>query len=319
MPKKKSTVIENRNYDLPDFFPIIVLSGDIWRISDIPSGVLHFHNCIEIGICESDSGFLELRNATYPFHKGDITIIGSDVCHTTYSSVGTSSKWSYIFIDFEELLSPYLPLSLFTDKTSFNNLIHSSFMILHSSECMQIKTYIEEIIYAYKNETPNFQFSIRGLALSLLITLLNMNDSDVFSGQMNKDLKKGAQLVITPALDYIRNNYMNNFNINTLADICHLSPTHFRRTFTETMGTNPLDYLNKLRIEKASFLLRSTELPVIDISAEVGFQSVSSFNRHFQEEIGTSPLKWRNQVSFIKNKSVMKYTGWLIPPSQTKE
>lgn len=55
MAKSKRAVTEYRSYYLPTHFPVLLLSGDYWKISDIPSGSLHFHNCLEIGICHSDS------------------------------------------------------------------------------------------------------------------------------------------------------------------------------------------------------------------------------------------------------------------------
>ena len=42
MSRPPRTVIEYRNYELPADFPIQMLSGENWRISDVPSGVLHF-------------------------------------------------------------------------------------------------------------------------------------------------------------------------------------------------------------------------------------------------------------------------------------
>ena len=61
MAKSKRAVTEYRSYYLPMQFPVLLLSGDYWKISDIPSGSLHFHNCLEIGICHSDSGTLEIN------------------------------------------------------------------------------------------------------------------------------------------------------------------------------------------------------------------------------------------------------------------
>ena len=45
MSKQAKTIIEYRNYELPENFPILLLTGDRWHISDIKSGRLHFHNC----------------------------------------------------------------------------------------------------------------------------------------------------------------------------------------------------------------------------------------------------------------------------------
>lgn len=70
MSRPPRTVIEYRNYELPADFPIQMLSGENWRISDVPSGVLHFHNCLEIGLCESDGGFLGFRGEQRAFRAG---------------------------------------------------------------------------------------------------------------------------------------------------------------------------------------------------------------------------------------------------------
>lgn len=105
--------------------------------------------------------------------------------------------------------------------------------------------------------------------------------------------------------------------MNYLADICCLSPTHFRRLFRSIIGKSPLDFLNNTRIINACNLLRSTEHSILDISEMVGFRSVSSFNRHFMETMHTTPRSYRNETLFTKEKqekmSIMDYTGWMYP------
>lgn len=313
MAKHKKAIIEYRNYNLPTFFPVLLLSGEEWRISDVPSGRLHFHNCMEIGICESDSGTMEFMSSTDHFSVGDITIVGSDISHTTYSSPGTASKWSYLFIDFEELLAPYFPMSLFTNQDSLHHFIHNYYAILPRGNHPDLYQLLMQIIHELKQKDNNYQFLVRGLILSLLIKLLNLSESAV-NKKVSSIEEASNSLVIAPALDYIRINYAQEFPMDDLAALCDMSPTHFRRTFTNIMGEGPLSYLTHVRISKASVLLRTTEMPVLDISEEVGFRSVSSFNRHFAEIMGIPPLKWRKQMSYIHDQSVLKYTGWLVPP-----
>ncbi|MFQ9620230.1 MAG: AraC family ligand binding domain-containing protein [Waltera sp.] len=91
MAKSKRAVTEYRSYYLPTHFPVLLLSGDYWKISDIPSGSLHFHNCLEIGICHSDSGTLEINGEKQTFHAGDVTVLPRNVPHTTYSAPGTKA------------------------------------------------------------------------------------------------------------------------------------------------------------------------------------------------------------------------------------
>ena len=49
MPRHKKPYIEFRDYNLPARFPVLLLSGEEWRISDIPSPRLHIHNCLRSG------------------------------------------------------------------------------------------------------------------------------------------------------------------------------------------------------------------------------------------------------------------------------
>lgn len=79
MGRHSKTVIEYRSYEFPPHFPLRVIAGEEWRISDVPSGVLHFHNCLEIGICESDSGKMNFSGKVVPFKAGDITFVAGDV------------------------------------------------------------------------------------------------------------------------------------------------------------------------------------------------------------------------------------------------
>lgn len=111
MAKSKRAVTEYRSYYLPMQFPVLLLSGDYWKISDIPSGSLHFHNCLEIGICHSDSGTLEINGEKQTFHAGDVTVLPRNVPHTTYSAPGMKSHWSYLFLDPKELFRNLLPAS----------------------------------------------------------------------------------------------------------------------------------------------------------------------------------------------------------------
>ena len=117
-------------------------------------------------------------------------------------------------------------------------------------------------------------------------------------------------IVISPALDYIKDKYMVNFPIEDLADMCHLSQTHFRRVFNEIMNTSPLNYLNTTRILQACILLRTTEESILSVSEQVGFRSVSSFNRHFSEIMGTQPSEWRHRMARVDKSSILEYTGW---------
>lgn len=312
MPRPKHTTVEYRNYALPAYFPIILLTGDNWRISDVPSGTLHFHNCLEIGLCESDSGTMEFSDNCISFHAGDVTIVASDVCHTTYSAPGTASKWSYLFVNVEELFRSYFPMEIISNGELLQRLLRNYYAILPKEDYPEVHMLVVSIIREMTEKETNFQFSVRGLMLSLIMRLMNLYAAAGETG--NSMTTHENSLAIAPALYHIRENYMLDFPIESLAKMCHMSPTHFRRTFSSVMGFGALEYVNRIRITHATILLRTTEMPILDISEEIGFHSVSSFNRHFMEIVGMTPMKYRKQMSCIRDQSVLKCTGWMTPP-----
>jgi len=83
--------------------------------------------------------------------------------------------------------------------------------------------------------------------------------------------------------------------IPRLARIAEVSEAHFIRTFRATFGETPHRYLQRRRVERAMFLLRSTGRSVTDICFDVGFNSLGTFSRTFQDIVGDSPTAFRQR------------------------
>lgn len=159
--------------------------------------------------------------------------------------------------------------------------------------------------------------------LSLYIKLYRMQ---YLEAKANPDIESGIpeySLPITAALNYIENYYDQPLTIEQLAEQCHLSATHFRRTFHDIIGMPPLEYLNITRIMKACVLLRSTQDTILSIAEQTGFQSISSFNRLFGRIMQMSPREYRKQMlqadEQLRNQSILEYSGWLFPEKNKKD
>jgi len=323
MSKHKNSVAEYRSYYLPSEFPVLLLSGEHWKISDIPSGNLHFHNCLEIGVCHSQSGYMEFINGKKPlyFKAGDITCVPRNIPHTTYSSPGTESRWSYLFLNPQELfrnITKNLPWDFATLSPSAYNVYR---YILGRERYPHIYGLALAAIREIEEKKPQYQTSAMGLLLSLCIELHRVQSE---GGQRHLDSSQIPEnaMVISPVLDYIEDHYPEQFDTDYLAEICRLSPTHFRRIFHSIIGMSPLEFLNNTRVMKACNLLRSTEYSILEISERVGFRSVSSFNRHFMDIMHTSPRNYRNETLQVKEKKdklfIKKYSGWMYPEKPKK-
>jgi transcriptional regulator GlxA family with amidase domain len=87
--------------------------------------------------------------------------------------------------------------------------------------------------------------------------------------------------------------------VRRLARVSGVSEAHFARSFKEAFGLPPHRYLLTRRIERASALLRETELSITEIAFQTGWGSLGTFGRTFRDVTGESPgeLRAREQAA----------------------
>ena len=83
--------------------------------------------------------------------------------------------------------------------------------------------------------------------------------------------------------------------VSRLASVSGVSEAHFARSFKDAFGIPPHRYLLTRRIEQAKTLLRDTELPIIEIAFQTGWQSLGTFGRTFRDITGESPSELRER------------------------
>lgn len=96
-------------------------------------------------------------------------------------------------------------------------------------------------------------------------------------------------------IGYINSHITEQFSVPQLAKRCALSESVFRRRFHQITGQSPIQYINRLKIEKACQLLDSGDIRPTDISEFLNFYSVSYFYRVFKSITGCTPNEYRNQ------------------------
>ncbi len=77
--------------------------------------------------------------------------------------------------------------------------------------------------------------------------------------------------------------------VERLARVSHVSEAHFARWFKQAFGVPPHRYLLTRRIERATALLRDSELRVTEVAFNTGWESLGTFGRTFRDVTGESP------------------------------
>lgn len=92
---------------------------------------------------------------------------------------------------------------------------------------------------------------------------------------------------------YLDENFSQDISLDFLGEKYHTSPQYISRLIKKEVGMTYQNYLNHLRIEKAKDLLKTTNLPIMDVYEQVGYHSRNTFIRTFKAMCGVSPSEYR--------------------------
>jgi YesN/AraC family two-component response regulator len=123
---------------------------------------------------------------------------------------------------------------------------------------------------------------------------------DAFISHMNEILRliaarKPYSKEVQELIAYIDAQYDRDITVGELASLIHLSPNYISSLFKKETGLGIIDYLNRVRVEKAGELLMNTSLKSYEVAEKVGFSDHSYFSRVFKRWKGCTPREYRNR------------------------
>lgn len=98
---------------------------------------------------------------------------------------------------------------------------------------------------------------------------------------------------IEMAMDYVRRHYMEPITLPDVAEMTHLSPNYFSTLFRKRTNMRFMEYVLKVRLEKASDMLANTDMYVYEIANACGYEDVRYFVRVYQKAYGVTPANFR--------------------------
>ncbi len=112
---------------------------------------------------------------------------------------------------------------------------------------------------------------------------------------------------VNRALEYVNNNLAGKIPLKKLAEVACVSDFHFHRIFRAVMGEAPGEYIQRLRLEKAAFMLSNRRETLPEITFACGYETQQAFSRAFRSYFGMSPAAYRRtpvEVRFSIDESV---------------
>lgn len=130
------------------------------------------------------------------------------------------------------------------------------------------------------------------VATLLMISALNkaagLNEKGPEAGYYDQRIRR--------VLSVLHGNFEQEWTLDQLAELANMSRSGLSDRFKSLVGDTPLNYLNRLRMQRASSLLRTSTLSIQQISEVVGYHSESSFHKAFGRRVGYTPGKYRQLV-----------------------
>lgn len=113
-----------------------------------------------------------------------------------------------------------------------------------------------------------------------------------FIQELSKVVGHQRRRAVEQVIALMHETYMTDISLESCADHVRMNPFLLSKVFKETTGTNFIDYLTQIRLEKAKELLRETDLKMNQVAESVGYQQ-SYFNRLFKKSEGVTPGRYR--------------------------
>lgn len=277
------------------------------------NSTIHMHQFIQIVyMCKGKIKHV-INNNTFDVYKGDIFIIPPYVPH--YFIAPTDEKFELIEFEFvPEFINEKFSLINSGDEHAYLNLMNSTFMdfaylepfLVSEHEVrprlnlagrtqVEVENILHEIILEYERKETDFDLIIKALLLKLLV-IVGREYKKINTNEEFNDILSRHRDALYEALEFIDNNFTKDISIDDVSKIAMLSQSYFRYLFKQLTQKTFVEYINGLRIAKASELLKNNlDLKVVDICFEVGFNSVNHFNRIFRAETGCTPMQIRKR------------------------
>lgn len=227
-------------------------------------------------------GTYNVDNRQYHLGPGDSFLIRPN--ETVVYTADAEDPWRYSFVAFNgKAVSQYLARTGFAKSD-----------VIHIPD-----ERINELFCETTDMLPMYQRNpdLYGLVQLTKILLLFAEHFDNEQAEKSMPIRADIQQV----MEYIAFHYSEPITIMELSKLIALERSYFCRTFKNTIGISPKEYLTKFRLDKARNYLTETQLPIGKISEYVGFQSYASFSRLFIAEYQQSPSQYRK--AFLKEES----------------
>ena len=201
-------------------------------------------------------------------------------------------------------------ISLFTNNRSVMKIAAAEIDILlvkklfHSNPGRGINRSINPKVYEkeayYKeyqslNDTikTHLKFENQGILLQLISRFLGSNGFKINNSQFTPSK-------ILDTMSYVQLHLDENLTVTQLAKRVNQNQDYFSKQFLLHTGQRPLNYIHEKKIERAQYLIATTDKTLLEIAMDTGFSNLPHFSKTFKQIVSLTPGEYRQQNNLFK-------------------
>lgn len=262
-----------KNIDLPDT-EIYLYESKHFKGNKVMS---HYHDIYQVLYALDGEGTITIDGVDHEFSKDRMVLCVPNSIH----SIQTKLKLTVLVLAFS-------PESFGSEKLegimeSFQK--ESRYFSLDQFTATDIRRLLRIMLFEQSEYDDLYKYAIPSHLINILITLARHQNRNRF-----RDANEMRSIQIR---NYIDRHYFENISAGDLASKFGISTRYMNGLFNGKYDETPLQYLQKVRINRAKQLLVETDKEIVSICFETGYETVSTFYRTFNSLVGLSPNKYR--------------------------
>lgn len=280
------------------FLPVIVKT--IERIHDASwSSEPNMHEFYETVYIKKGNAIFEIAGTPVPIGPNDLIIIKPNQLHKFIVKSESGCDFIVLSFKFENTETGEFSKISIDDFLNFVSQKDSGpFISLKVSQKNEIIVLLNRILREKEEADLGSDFLNHLLVLELFVFISRALKMEWENSIKNKSPK--LKELIGASQNYIHNNFERDISIGDIAKFIFLSKSYFAKAFKDEIGTSPMNYLLKIRVQRAKELLSETDVKICDIALNIGFSNQQRFNEIFKKYTNVTPLKYRKQNLIIK-------------------
>ncbi len=258
--------------------------------------VEHRHDFCELVIVTQGNGMHWLEGSDFPVTAGDIFLLQGRQSHYFHNRKDLTLV--NIMYDPEQIGLPENELrklpgycAMFMLEPAYRRRHRfASRLHLERIPLAHVEQLAAEMEKECGEKAAGYEAALRGKLLELLVYLSRAYNAA-------ETTEAHALLRVGNVIGALEKDFSKDWKLDDLLKIAHMSRSNLMRVFRKATGQTPIDYLVRLRIQKAMALLRTAgDLSVTEIALKSGFNDSNYFARQFHRLTGTSPTAYKKRI-----------------------